>query len=143
MRNAGLEEAQAGIKIAGRNISNLRYADDTTLTQLPLQPRCGSSPHVSFISCDSPDSLEATQWAPRDLRHDLRGEWHPLLVLFTFCHKGGVICISEVTDISPSNLDSSLDREAWQATAHVIAESDTTEHTPPPPHKICNEVKTP
>ena len=32
MRNAGLEEAQAGIKIVGRNISNLRYADDTTLT---------------------------------------------------------------------------------------------------------------
>ena len=31
LRNAGLEEAQAGIKIAGRNISNLRYADDTTL----------------------------------------------------------------------------------------------------------------
>ena len=31
MRNAGLEEAQAGIKIAGKNINNLRYADDTTL----------------------------------------------------------------------------------------------------------------
>ena len=31
MRNAGLDEAQAGIKISGRNISNLRYADDTTL----------------------------------------------------------------------------------------------------------------
>ena len=31
MRNAGLEEAQAGIKFAGRNINNLRYADDTTL----------------------------------------------------------------------------------------------------------------
>ena len=31
MRNAGLAEAQAGIKIAGRNINNLRYADDTTL----------------------------------------------------------------------------------------------------------------
>ena len=31
MKNAGLEEAQAGIKIAGRNINNLRYADDTTL----------------------------------------------------------------------------------------------------------------
>ena len=31
MRNAGLDEAQAGIKIAGRHISNLRYADDTTL----------------------------------------------------------------------------------------------------------------
>ena len=33
IRNAGLEEAQAGIKIAGRNIINLRYADDTTLWQ--------------------------------------------------------------------------------------------------------------
>ena len=32
MRNAGLDEAQAGIKIAGRNIKNLRYTDDTTLT---------------------------------------------------------------------------------------------------------------
>ena len=31
MRNAGLEEAQAGIKISGRNINNLRYSDDTTL----------------------------------------------------------------------------------------------------------------
>ena len=51
MRNTGLEEAQAGIKIARRNINNLRYADDTT---------------------------------------------------------GGVICISEVIDISPGNLDSSL-----------------------------------
>ena len=33
MRNAGLDEAQAGIKIVGRNINNLRYADDTTLTE--------------------------------------------------------------------------------------------------------------
>ena len=33
MRNVRLEEAQAGIKIAGRNINNLRYADDTTLWQ--------------------------------------------------------------------------------------------------------------
>ena len=33
MRNAGLEEAQAGIKTAGRNIDNLRYADDTTLME--------------------------------------------------------------------------------------------------------------
>ena len=36
MRNAGLEETQAGIKIAGRNISNFRYADDTTLMAEPL-----------------------------------------------------------------------------------------------------------
>ena len=33
MRNTGMEEAQTGIKIAGRNINNLRYADDTTLWQ--------------------------------------------------------------------------------------------------------------
>ena len=33
MRNAGLEEAQAGIKIAGKNLNNLRYADDTTLME--------------------------------------------------------------------------------------------------------------
>ena len=33
MRNAGLEEAQAGIKISGRNINNLRYADDTTIME--------------------------------------------------------------------------------------------------------------
>ena len=32
MRNTGLDEAQAGIKVAGRNINNLRYADDSTLT---------------------------------------------------------------------------------------------------------------
>ena len=37
MRNAGLEEAQAGIKIAGRNVNNLRYADDTTLGEEELK----------------------------------------------------------------------------------------------------------
>ena len=37
MRNAGLEEAQAGIKIAGRNINNLRYANDTTLMTESIQ----------------------------------------------------------------------------------------------------------
>ena len=36
MRNAGLEEAQAGIKTAGRNINNFRYADDTTLVENAL-----------------------------------------------------------------------------------------------------------
>ena len=44
MRNAGLEEAQAGIKIAGRNINNLRYADDTALmaeSEEPLDERGG------------------------------------------------------------------------------------------------------
>ena len=39
MRNAGLEETQAGIKIAGRNINNLRYADDTTLMEESKEER--------------------------------------------------------------------------------------------------------
>ena len=39
MRNAGLEEAQAGIKITGRNISKLRYADDTTLMAESEEPK--------------------------------------------------------------------------------------------------------
>jgi len=46
MRNAGLEETQAGIKIAGRNIKNLRYADDTTLmaeNEEELKSLCVSS----------------------------------------------------------------------------------------------------
>ena len=38
MRNAGLDEAQAGIKIAGRNINNLRYADDATLMTESEEP---------------------------------------------------------------------------------------------------------
>ena len=37
MRNAGLDETQAGIKIARRNINNLRYADDTTLTAVSVE----------------------------------------------------------------------------------------------------------
>ena len=39
MRNAGLDEAQAGIKIAGRNINNLRYADDTILMAESKEPK--------------------------------------------------------------------------------------------------------
>ena len=47
MRNAGLEEAQAGIKIAGKNINNLRYADDTTLmaeSEEELNPSISPNP---------------------------------------------------------------------------------------------------
>ena len=51
MRNAGLEEAQTGIKIAGRNINNLRYADDTTLM---------AESEVKWLSCVQ---LFATPWA--------------------------------------------------------------------------------
>ena len=65
MRNAGLDEAQAGIKIAGRNINNLRYAYDTTLME---------------------ESEEALKF------------------FFTFCHKGGIICISELLIFLPAIL---------------------------------------
>ena len=80
MQNAGLNEAQAGIKIAGRNINNLRYADDTTLM------------------AESEEELKSLLMKVKEA----------LQFLLTFCRKGGVICISEVIDISLSNLDSSL-----------------------------------
>ena len=80
MRNAGLEEAQAGNKIAGRNINNLRYADDTTLM------------------AESEEELKSL----------FHFHQEALQFFFTFCHKGSVICISEAVDISPSNLDSTL-----------------------------------
>ena len=53
MRNVGLEEAQAGIKIAGRNINSLRYADDTTL-------------------------MEESEEKPKSLLMKVRGEWKNL-----------------------------------------------------------------
>ena len=85
MRNAGLEEVQAGIKIARRNINNLRSADDTTLM------------------AESEEELKSFMIKVKE-----ESEKVGLKLLFTFCHKGGIICISEVIDISPGNLDSSL-----------------------------------
>ena len=79
MRNAGLEEAHTGIKIAGKNINNLRYADDTTLMA-----------------------------ESEELKSLFHFHQEALQFFFAFCHKGGVICISEVIDIFPGNLDSSL-----------------------------------
>ena len=45
MRNAGLDEAPAGIKISGRNINNLRYADDTTLMTESEELKCWDQPN--------------------------------------------------------------------------------------------------
>ena len=45
MRNAGLDETQAGIKISGRNINNLRYADDTTLMTESEELKCWDQPN--------------------------------------------------------------------------------------------------
>ena len=47
MRNAGLEETQAGIKIAGRNLNNLRYADDTTLMAESAMILVGGGPKIT------------------------------------------------------------------------------------------------
>ena len=69
MRNAGLDEAQAGIKIAGRNINNLRYADDTTLmaeteeelTSLLMKVKvdwCEMVPHSGFDLHFSDNGIE-------------------------------------------------------------------------------------
>ena len=51
MRNAGLDEAQAGIKIAGRNINNLRYTDDTTLM---AETEKAMAPHSSTLAWKIP-----------------------------------------------------------------------------------------
>ena len=68
MRNAGLGEAQAGIKIAGRNINNLRYADDTTLmaeseeelTGLLMKVKEESEKELMLLNCDvGEDSWES------------------------------------------------------------------------------------
>ena len=54
MRNAGLEEAQTGIKIAGRNINNLRYADDTTLM--------AESEELKSLLIDKSERGESKSW---------------------------------------------------------------------------------
>ena len=53
MRNAGLEETEAGIKIAGRNINNLRYADDTTLMAFCRCRRVADA-YSGFVGVDLP-----------------------------------------------------------------------------------------
>ena len=85
MRNAGLEEAQAGIRIAGRNVNNLRYADDTTLmaeNEEELDAMIFIFWMLSFRPLFS-------------LFHLLQ---EALQFLFAFCLKDGIICISEVVD---------------------------------------------
>ena len=68
MRNAGLEEAQAGIKIARRNINNLRYADDTTLTAESKEELKSLLMKVK----------EESEKASLKLNIQKRGSWHPV-----------------------------------------------------------------
>ena len=112
MRNTGLDEAQAGIKIAGRHINNLRYADDTTLmaeSEEELKSllmkvneeieKVGLKLNIqnTMIMASGP----ITSW-------QIDGATVETVSDFIFWCKGGVICVFEVIDVSPSGLDSSL-----------------------------------
>ena len=121
MRNAGLEEAQAGIKTPGRNINNLRYADDTTLmaeSEEEEEPKSllmkvkEESKNVglklNIQKMKNTVSGSITSWEIEGETVETVSDFIFLGSKITFCHKGGVICISEVIDISPGNLDSSL-----------------------------------
>ena len=92
MRNTGLELAQAGIKIAWRNINNLRKADDTTLM------------------AETEEELKSLLMKVKEESEKvgLKLNIHITKIMASFCHKRGVICISEIIDISPDNLDSSF-----------------------------------
>ena len=71
MRNAGLDEAQAGIKIAGRNINNLRYADDTTLM-------AESEEELKSVLMSAKEQSEK---AGLKLNIKKRRSWHPIPLL--------------------------------------------------------------
>ena len=96
MRNAGLEETQAGIKIAGRNLNNLRYADDTTLM-------AESEEELKSLLMRLKEESEKV-----GLKLNIQKTKIMASSPITFSHKGRVICISEFIDVSPGNLDSSL-----------------------------------
>ena len=68
MRNAGLEESQTGIKIAGRNISNLRYADDTTLME-----ECGEELESLLMKVQEESEKTDLKFNVQNLR-----SWHPV-----------------------------------------------------------------
>ena len=83
MRNAGLEEAQAGIKIAGRNINNLRYADETTLMAESEEELKSLLLLLLLLSCFSHVRLFATPWsaahqAPPPLGFSRQEHWSGL-----------------------------------------------------------------
>ena len=72
MRNAGLDESQTGTKIARRNINNLRYADDTTLTAEKLRE--------TKESLDKCERVEGKTWLKTEHSEKLR-LWHPVPAL--------------------------------------------------------------
>ena len=119
MRNAGQEETQAGIKIAGRNINNLKYADDTTLMadseeelkSLLMKVKEESETVGLKLNIQKTKIMASGPITPWEIDGETVETVSDFIFLgskSTFCHKGGVTGISEVIDISPGNLDSSL-----------------------------------
>ena len=124
MQNAGLEETQAGIKIAGRNINNLRYADDTTLmaeTEEELKSllmkvkeeseKVGLKLNIQKMKIMA--SGHITSWH----RYKERME-----TVTNFIFLG-----SKINDnpLQYSCLENPMDRGAWRATVHGVAKSQT------------------
>ena len=112
MRNAGLEEAQAGIKIAGRNINNLRYADDTTLMaereeelkSLLMKVKEESENMGLKLNIQKTKIMASgpiTSW-------EIDGE-----------------TVETVSDFIFGGSKMVMDREAWRAVVHGVAKSQT------------------
>ena len=91
MRNAGLEEAQARIKIAGRNINNLRYADDTTLmAESEEELKCLLMKVKSESEAAQSCQLLATPWtaayqAPPSIGFSRQEEWGAIALSYVLC----------------------------------------------------------
>ena len=115
MRNTGLEETQAGIKNAGRNINNLRYADDTTfmaeskqeLKSLLMKVKEESEKVGLMLNIQKTKIMASGPITSREMDGETVETVSDFIFLGSKITADGD-CISEVIDISPGNLDSSL-----------------------------------